>query len=140
MIKLNKITTILVCLAILALLITACGPAEEITQVLSEEQFQQEEQVCSGASLQGDFQPGKVVCTGQLEGEDVVIELVAQVVGGNAILQITSFTHDGTPFGPEDYADFNAEIAAEPTLPEEGYEFISVDISDTEMTFTSKLK
>ena len=135
-----KLLKLILCIALVVAFATACGPPKEITQVLTEEEFLEDGNVCLDVGLEGDFQPGKLVCTGVLEGEDVVIEIVTQVVDGNVILQIASFTANGVPYGAGKYAPLNEEWARDPILPDEGYEIISVSISDTEVTFISRLK
>ena len=141
MIKLNKIIMIILCLVLISMFAAACGPPETITDTITEEEFRQEEFLCQDNGLEVDFQPGKMVCSGELEGEQVVIEINAKVVDGEWSLQILRFSRDGVNLTPEEFADLSAGLVQETTItPEEGYAVTSIIITDSELTITQSLK
>ncbi len=140
MIKPTKIIEIVLCLVIISAFATACGPPETVTETITEEEFRQEEFLCQDNGLEVDFQPGKMVCSGELEGEQVVVEIIAEVVNGEGRLQILRFSRDGVNLAPEEFADLNAALAEEAWIPEEGYAVTSIIITDSELTITQSLK
>jgi hypothetical protein len=141
MIKPTKIIEIVLCLVIISAFATACGPPETITETITEEEFRQEEFLCQDNGLEVDFQPGKMVCSGELEGEQVVVEIIAEVVDGEGHLQILRFSSDGVNLAPEEFADLSAGLAQETTItPDEGYAVTSIIITDSELTITQSLK
>jgi len=141
MIKLNKIIKIVLCLVFISAFVAACGPPETITDTITEEEFRQEEFLCQDNGLEVDFQPGKMVCSGELEGEQVVVEINAKVVDGEWSLQILRFSRDGVNLAPEEFADLSAGLVQETTItPEEGYAVTSIIITDSELTITQSLK
>jgi hypothetical protein len=141
MIEHYKIIKVVLCLVLILAFAAACGPPETITDTITEEEFRQEEFLCQDNGLEVDFQPGKMVCSGELEGEQVVIEINAKAVDGEWSLQILRFSRDGVNLTPEEFADLSAGLAQETTItPEEGYAVTSIIITDSELTITQSLK
>jgi hypothetical protein len=141
MLKLTKIVKTVLCLTLISVFVVACGPAETITDTITEQEFRQEEFLCQDNGLAVDFQPGKLVCSGELEGEQVVVEIIAEVVDGKGRLQVLRFSKDGTDLAPEEFADLSAGLAQETTFtPEEGYTVTSIVITDSELTITQNLQ
>jgi len=139
-ISIKSIKTIL-CLALIIAFATACGPPETITTTITEEEFRQEEFLCQDNGLAVDFQPGKMVCSGELEGEQVVIEIVAKVIDEKGQLEIQSFSRNGVQLPAEDFADLSAGLAQETTItPDEGYAITAVTITDDELTIIESIK
>ena len=140
MIKQRKTIQIILCSALVALFTAACGPPKTVTQSMSEAEFKQEAFLCRNNGLDADLQPGKIVCTGDLDGQSLVVNIVAEIVDGNIIFQIVDATADGKVLAPEEYADLNAEMAADIYYPEENYAITSVVITDSDLTITMQLK
>jgi hypothetical protein len=140
MIKLTETIKIVLCLALISAFAVACGPPKTITDTITEAEFAQEEFLCQDYGLAVDFQPGKMVCSGEVEGKQIVVEIMAEVVDGNGRFQILRLTADGVDLAPEELADLNAGLAEETLTPEEGYAVTSIVITDSELTITSSLK
>ena len=115
-----------------SLCITACGPPETITETISEAEFQQEEFLCLDLGLNVDFQPGKIVCSGYLEGEQVVAEIIPKIEAGMMYFQILRITVEGEERSLDDFAEMNAELAMNypSTTPDEGYAITTITITD----------
>jgi len=137
---LTKTARLVFCLVLMAAYMTACGPPETITETISEAEFQQEEFLCQDYALTVDFQPGKLVCSGYLEGDQVVVELIPKVEAGMVHFQILRFMVQGEERRLDDFADLNAELAKDTYSAEEGYAISSIIITDNDLTITSNLK
>ena len=141
MIKLMKNARLVFCLVLMAACITACGPPETITETISEAEFQQEEFLCLDLGLNVDFQPGKIVCSGYLEGEQVVAEIIPKIEAGMMYFQILRITVQGEERSLDDFAEMNSELAQESTItPDEGYAITSITIADNELTITQNIE
>ena len=140
MIKINKAIQIILCLALITAFTAACGGRKTVTETITEDVFNQEAGLCRNNGLTGDFQPGKIVCTGDIDGQAAVVDIVPQIVDGNVHFQIVTATADGAELAAEKYAELNADMAAEIKTPPEGYAVTSVEISDSEMTITMQRK
>ena len=133
-------TTLIVFLVLTVTFATACGPPETLTDTFTEDEFRQEEFLCQDHGLEIDFRPGKLVCSGELDGEQVVIEIIAEVVNGEGRLQILRFTKNGTNLPHEEFADTNTALAEDTWTPEEGYAITSIVITDNDLTVIRNLK
>jgi hypothetical protein len=138
--KLIKIASLMTCLVLIAVFTSACGPPETITETITQSDFQQEEFICQDYALNVDFQPGKMVCSGYLEGDQVVYEIVPKIEAGVLYFQVIRLTVQGEEMPTDEFAELNEGLAEETYSAEEGYEFSSVVITDDEMVITSTLK
>jgi hypothetical protein len=139
MITSHKIKFIII-LSLFAIGVWGCGPAETITDTITEDEFNQEEFICQDYGLSVDFQPGKIVCTGEVEGKSVVIEFLPELMDGYGYFQILRFSEDGVNLTSDVFADLNAELALDTYAPEEGYRMTSIIITEDDLTITSTLK
>lgn len=138
--KTTKLAKFVLCLVLLALLASACGPPKTLTDTISEEELRQEGFLCQGYGLELDFQPGKIVCSGEPAGKQIVIEIVAEVVDGKGVPKILRASEDGVNLTPEEFADLNSALAEDAWVPEEGYTVTSIVITDNDLTITRSLK
>ena len=138
--KFIKIANLITYFVLITVLIAACGPPESITETITEAEFQREEFLCQDYALTVDLQPGKLVCNGYLEGDQVVIELIPKVEAGMAHFQILRLTIQGEEKPLDDFAELNAELAKDTYSAEEGYSISSIVITDNDLTITSNLK
>ena len=90
--------------------------------------------------MEVDFKPGKLVCTGLIEGEQVVVEIIPEVVDGMGFFRILRFSADGVNLSVDDLVELNDEMEAQPYYPEDGYLMTSVIITEEEMIITSDLE
>jgi hypothetical protein len=137
--KTTKIKFIII-LSLFALGVWGCGPVETITDTITEDEFMQEEFICQDFGLTVDFQPGKMVCTGEVEGKSVVVEILPELKDGYGFFQIVRFSEDGVNLSSEEFAVLNAELAEDTYAPEDGYLMTSIIITDNDITITSTLE
>ena len=104
-----------------------------------EEVIEGEAIFCTGEGLALDLQPGKIVCSGPHEGQELVLELVPVVQGGKAYLQAQSMTLDGEDAPPQDLAETNEALAEDSYDPEEDYTVTAFTITHDSLTITSTL-
>ena len=140
MIKLSKCIQIALCIALIIIFTAACGGRKTIKETMTEDQFNLAAGLCRNHGLTGDFQPGKVVCVGDIDGKAAVVDVVPQIVDGNIHFQIVAATADGAALDAEKYAELNADMAKEIKTPPEGYAVTAVEINDTEMVVTLERK
>jgi len=133
MVEKTKLARLVLSLLVVAALTVSCAP-KTLTEVITEEDFKQDAFLCQDNGLEVDFQPGKIVCTGELEGQQVSAEITAELTGGGALLKIVRFTANGTDLAAGDYAHFNAELAKAPLVSPEGYAITSITITDKDIT------
>ena len=133
--------SILLTAAIITSLIflVGCGPAKSIEEKFSEEEFVQEEFFCQDNDLSVDFKPGLLVCSGVIDEEAIVLELVPAISGGAGYFQIIRYSIEGETMPGTLFADVNVSLAQETYLPEDGYEMTSIIITDDDLTITSTL-
>jgi len=136
----NKKSILLTAAIITSLIIlVGCGPAKSIEDKFSEEEFIQEEFFCQDNGFSVDFKPGVMVCSGVVDEEAVVFEIVPMINGGAGYFQIIRFSIDGENMPGGLFADVNVSLAQDTYLPEEGYEMTSIIITDDDLTITSTL-
>jgi hypothetical protein len=132
MIKSRKLFWIILSFGLLITLAVACAPST-LTETVSEEDFNKD---LDAEGFVADFQPGKIVLTGDVEGMAVVMEMTVDVVEGGVTAQITNVTVDGMPMDAEMFADVNAELSKS-IFDDPNYAVDSVVITDTDMTITA---
>jgi hypothetical protein len=135
----NHVKLVLFLVFIVAL-VTACGPPQTLTDTITEEEVRQEGVLCQGYGLELDLQPGKIVCSGEAEGKQAVLEIIVEMVDGNGVPKILRASVDGVDLTPEEIADLNAGLAEDAWTPEEGYAVTSIVITDNDLTITRSLK
>ena len=140
MMKTTKLAKFVLCLALLALLASACGPPQTLTDTFAEEELKQEGLLCQGYGLELDLQPGKIVCSGEAEGRQVVLEIIVEMIDGKGVPKILRTSTDGVDLTPEEITDLNAGLAEDAWTPEEGYAITSIVITDNDLTVTRSLK
>jgi len=138
--RIKAIMSVMLALALIVVLITACGPPEIITETFAETEFAQAGFFCQDEGLTVDLQPGKLVCSGQFEGQDVVIELAAMITDTGMYLQIQKMSMGGADVSSEEFASTNDELKKDIYVTQEGYEVTEVTITDDELIVTSSLK
>jgi glucose/arabinose dehydrogenase len=109
------------------------SPVPTITETVSEEEFNE---ALDAEGFVADFQPGKIVLTGSVEGMAVVMEMTVEEVEGGVTTQITNVTVDGQPMDPALFADTNEELS-QSIFNDPDYAVDSVVITDTDMTVTA---
>ncbi len=141
MFKSTKVTKFVLGLAFIAIFTAACAPPQTITETWSEAEFNADDpEFCQDVGETADFQIGKIVCSGQVEGKAVVAELTLEMVDGGVRFQLLRLTADGQNVPADDFAALNAIIIEEVYAAEEGYAVTSVSITDDELTITSSLQ
>jgi len=138
--KANKLVKLALFLSFIAVIMAACGPPQTLTDTFTEEELRQEEFLCTGYGLELDLRPGKIVCSGELEGKQVVIEIVAEVVNGKGVPKILRASEDGVNLSPDEFVGMNAVLAEDAWAAEEGYAVTSIVITDNDLTITRSLK
>jgi hypothetical protein len=140
MLKLVRYSLLFTLLGVLSLCVAACGPAKTITDTITEADFQQVQFICQDHGLYADFQPGKIVCSGEFEGKPVVIQLIPKISDGKGYFQVQLFTSGGEVLAPEDYAELNDELSQDTFSSQDGYAITSIVITHDDITITSSLK
>jgi hypothetical protein len=122
--------------------VVACSSPETITETLTEAEFNAKEFPFREEGLVADFQPGKIVLTGEIEGVKVVAEMTVGIAdnGENFYFQLQRITVGGQEMPPADYADLSIGLAKDIYVPEDGYAVTDVTITDNEMTIINTLK
>ncbi len=133
MVEKTKLVRIVFSLLVVAAFTVSCAP-KTLTEVITEEEFKQDAFLCQDNDLEVNFQPGKIVCTGELDGEQITAEITAELTGGKVLLKIVRFSANGMELAPEDYAHFNAELAKFSIASPEGYGITSIIITDKDIT------
>jgi hypothetical protein len=131
---------LIVCLLLVAVFAAACGPPKTITNTYTEAEFQVEEFICQDNALNIDFQPGKIVCTGYLEGDQAFLEIVPKIEAGELYFQAQLFTLGGEDVSSDEVAELNEGMKEETYTTEEGYDITSVVITNDEMVITSTIQ
>ena len=122
-------------------LLAACGSPKTVVVKMSQEDFNQQKFLCQDYGLLVKFQPGKLLCYGEFEGEQMIIELVAEVVDGNGRFQIVRFTQGGEELGLQQLAELNAGMEQDLYIyPNEDYIISAIDITEDGLVVTSSLK
>lgn len=135
-----QILRIVLGLAVIAVIMIACGPPETIEETFTEEEVIEGQYIfCTDEGLALDLQPGKIVCSGPYEGQELVLELVPVVQGGKAYLQAQSMTLDGEDAPPQDLAETNEALAEDLYTPEEDYTVTAFTITHDSLTIVSTL-
>lgn len=135
----KRILIITLLVLILSLGLVGCGPAKTIEQTYTEEEFMQEEFFCQDNGLLVNFQPGMIVCTGVIDEEAIIFELVPEVTNGLGYFQIIRFMVEGESMPGNMFADVNEMLAQETYTADEGYQLTSIVITDDDLTLTSNL-
>jgi hypothetical protein len=138
--KLIKATKILFLVALVSTVVVACGPPETITVTATEAEFNEEGFGYLGETFEADFQPGKIVLTGEVEGEEAVIEMTIEIVDGEAVFDLLSATVGGQEIPQELFDAVDADLSVVAHTPDEGYAVTDVAITDDELTVTATLQ
>jgi hypothetical protein len=127
-------------LSIIALVFTiviACGSPNTITEKTTEAEFNESGLEYADGQFTADLQPGKVVLTGEVEGEEMIIELGVEVVDGEAAFKLLSVTLGGEELAQDVFDQVDQDLSDVFYTPEEGYAVTDITITDDEMTITS---
>ena len=92
------------------IILVGCGPAKSIEDKFSEEEFMQEEFFCQDNGLNVDFKPGVMVCSGVIDEEAIVLELVPAISGGAGYFQIIRYSIEGETMPGTLFADVNVKF------------------------------
>jgi len=135
-----KVIRVLSILIFVSTIVVACGPPQTITETMTEAEFNEEGFVYYEEAFEADFQPGKIVLTGTVEGEEAVIEMAIGIADGEAVFDLLSATLGGQEL-PQDLFDaVDADLSTVFYTPDEGYTVTDVAITDDEMTITATLQ
>ena len=129
-----KVLSIVVLVFAIAL---ACVPSNTITETATEAEFNEVGFEYAEGQFTADFQPGKIVLTGEIEGEETIIELGVEVVDGEAAFKLLSVTMGGEELAQDVFDQVDKDLSVVFHTPEEGYAVTDVTITDDEMTVTS---
>ena len=127
-------------LALVSAIVVACGPPQTITEMMTEAEFNEEGVVTYDESFVADFQPDKIVLTGEVEGEKTVIELTVEIVDGEAAFKLLGAMVGGQELAQEMFDAVNADLSVVFHTPEEGYAVTDVAITDDALTVTATLQ
>jgi hypothetical protein len=138
--KMIQVVKVLSILTLVSTIIVACGPPETVTETVTEAEFNEEGFFYYDEKFEADFQPGKIVLTGNVEGEGAVIELTSGIVDGEAVFNLLSVTLGGQELSPDLFDAVGADLATAFYTPDEGYAVTDFTITDDEMTITATLQ
>jgi hypothetical protein len=138
--KLIEIVKVLSILTLVSTIVVACGPPETVTETMTEAEFNEEGFVFYEEKFDADFQPGKIVLTGSVEGKEAVIEITLRIADGEAFFDLLSATLGGQEL-PQDLFDaVGADLSTAFYTPDEGYMVTDATVTDDEMTITATLQ
>jgi len=129
-----KVLSIVVLVFAIAL---ACGPSNTITETATEEEVNEIGFEYAEEQFTADLQPGKIVLTGEIEGEETIIELGVEIVDGEAAFKLLSVTMGGEELPQDIFDQIDKDFSTVFHTPEEGYAVTDVTITDDEITVTS---
>jgi hypothetical protein len=122
-------------------LLAGCGTPNTVVIKMSQKDFNQQKFLCQDYGLVVNFLPGKLLCSGEFQGEEVFIELIAEVVDGNGRFRITRFTQGGVEIGVQQLTELNAEMEQDLYIfPDEAYTITTIEITEDELIVTSTKK
>ena len=113
---------------------------EGLMRALSEAEFVAETQICQEYALEVELLPGKVVCSGDIDGEQVMIDIIPKVEDGVVFFYVSKYIANGEEQPEEAYDDFSIDLLAHPLAPEDFYPINLVSIVDGEMILTRGLE
>ena len=135
-----QVVRILSILALVSTIVVACGPPQTITETMTEAEFNAEGFVYYDEPFAADFQPDKIVLTGEVEGKEAIVELTVEIVDGGAALKLLGATVGGEELSQEMFDAVDADLSVVFHTPEEGYAVTDVAITDDELTVTATLQ
>lgn len=138
--KLIKAVEVVSILALVSAIIVACGTPETITETVTEAEFNEEGFFYYEEKFDADFQPGKIVLTGSVEGEEAVIEIAPGIVDGEVFFDLLNVTFGGQKLPQDAFDAVDADLSTAFYTPDEGYAVTDVAITDDEMTITATLQ
>jgi hypothetical protein len=138
--RLIQVGKILSVLTLVSTIVVACGAPQTITETVTEAEFNEEGFEYYEEAFEADFQPGKIVLTGTVEGEDVVIEMAIGMANGEAVFDLLSATIGGQELSQDLFDAVDADLSTVFYTPDEGYAVTGVAITDDEMTITATLQ
>lgn len=127
-------------LALVSAIVVACGPPQTITETVTEAEFNEEGFVYYDEPFVADFQPDKIVLTGEVEGKEAVVELTVEIVDGGTAFKLLGVTVGGQELAQEMFDAVDADLSVVFHTPEEGYVVTDVAITDDELTVTATLQ
>jgi hypothetical protein len=130
-------------IALVSTIVVACGPPETIAETVTEAEFNEEGEEGFGyfeEAFEADFQPGKIVLTGTVEGEEAVIEMTIEIVDGEAVFDLLSATVGGQEISQELFDAVDADLSVVAHTPDEGYAVTDVSITEDDLTITATLQ
>ena len=116
------------------------GNEDDLMRTLSEVEFVAETQICQEYALEVALEPGKVVCSGDIGGEQVVIDIIPKVEDGVVFFHVSKYVANGEELPEDAYEDFSIDLLTHPLAPEDFYPINLVSIVDGEMVITRILK
>jgi hypothetical protein len=113
---------------------------EDIKKTLSEVEFVAETQICQDYALEVALVPGKVVCSGDIGGEQVVIEIIPKVEDGVVFFYVAKYVANGAELPEDAYDDFSIDLLTHVLALEDFYPISSVFIVEGEMILTRNIE
>ena len=138
--KLIQVVKILSILTLVSMIVVACGPPETVTETVTEAEFNEEGFFYYDAKFDADFQPGKIVLAGSVEGKEAVIEITLGIADGEAFFDLLSATLGGQELPPDLFDSVGADLSTAFYTPDEGYAVTDVAITDDELTIPATLQ
>lgn len=125
----------------LLIFLMGCGSDNTVTMSMDQDEFNQQKFLCQEYGLWVDFQPGKMVCSGEYQGEQVTIEIIAEAVDGNGLFKIVRFSQGDEEIGMQQLAELNKEMEQDMYIyPDEKYSITSIEITEDELIINSVKK
>ena len=122
-------------------LLAGCSSPKTVVVKMSQKDFNQQKFLCQDYGLVVNFLPGRLLCSGEFQGEEVFIELIAEVVDGNGRFRITRFTQGGEEIGVQQLTEMNTEMEQDLYIyPDEAYTISAIEITEDELIVTSTKK
>ena len=137
--KTMRVVVVALGLIFVTLFVVACGPPKTLVETITEAELN-EEVAEDGFAV--DLQPGKIVMTGEVEGMNLVIEILARAEAGALVMELAKVEVNGESMPLEMFAgaDLDSDLTEIIYSENEDYEVTTIEITDTEIIVTSTLK
>jgi hypothetical protein len=112
----------------------ACSSSGTRTETYSEAEFNED---MAESGMTADFQPGQIVIAGDVEGQALVLVLVADVVEGGVSMEVTDVTLNGEPMDLSLFTGMGTELSQEFYTEDSGYVVEDITITEDEIIITS---